>query len=172
MILSLIGQLVISILFLISSISKCLDIDSFRISIKKFGLLKDKFINISSYLLIISELSISILVIFFFNNLITLNITIAIMLLFIAVLVKALLQKNVIDCNCFGKSRKRTNKFLAIIRNILIVALVLFSWIFRYEDQFSILERLTMFIILLNVALYFVVVKERRYLDKGGTHHV
>jgi len=172
MILSLSGQYLLALIFLVSSVSKCLDVSEFRLSIRQFGILKNNnFIKMSSVLMIIIELSTSFLIIFFFDYVITFVFAMGIMAFFIAILVKVTFEKKEIHCNCFGASNKPTNKLWAITRNMLIMALIVVSWVFRFEDQFSILEKVMMFIIVVNIALFITVIKEKWYRKGRRIQH-
>ncbi|MEI0735610.1 MauE/DoxX family redox-associated membrane protein [Paenibacillus sp. JTLBN-2024] len=127
MILSSLGQCVLVFVFCISAISKSLDVGEFKISIRQFGILtNDRAIAAAAYLFILGEFAASVLIVFAFGRVITLVLTMALMTTFVAALLKVSFEKKTVHCNCFGQSRKPTNKLYAIGRNVVIIALILF----------------------------------------------
>lgn len=171
MIVTMIGQYFLVLIFSVSAISKSLDINEFKISMRQFvSINRDRLIDIASSLIILAEFSSSFLLIFFYDRLITLVLTMGLMVLFIAALLSVSFRKQTVYCNCFGKSHKPTNKSYAIVRNMLIMALIFFIWSYQIEQQFSIAEKVAIYTVLTSFSFYIVLFKHYWYEKRGGSH--
>ncbi|WP_339321966.1 MauE/DoxX family redox-associated membrane protein [Paenibacillus sp. FSL W8-0194] len=171
MILSSIGQCLLVFVFCISAISKSLDVGEFRISIRQFGIItNERAIAAAAYLFILGEFAASVLIVFAFGRVITLVLTMALMTTFVAALLKVSFEKKTVHCNCFGQSRKPTNKLYAIGRNVVIIVLILFCWTFQASPRFSLSENVMMYAILANVSLFAVLIKQYWYKRGMGIH--
>jgi len=171
MILSSLGQCVLVFVFCISAISKSLDVGEFKISIRQFGILtNDRAIAAAACLFILAEFAASVMIVFFFGRVITLVLTMALMTIFVAALLKVSFEKKTVHCNCFGQSRKPTNKLYAIARNAVLMALILFCWTFQGSPRFSLSENVMIYTILANCSLFVVIAKQYWYKRGRGMH--
>ncbi|MDR6715731.1 MauE/DoxX family redox-associated membrane protein [Paenibacillus sp. 2003] len=155
------GQLFLAGLFLISSISKFLDMNEFRMSIKEFGVVQNKqLISVGSYVFVLIEIMSAYLLINNFNEVISLIIPVGMMSLFVMVFIKVIFEKKELKCNCFGKSDKGTNNTYAVIRNLTIIGLIVFCWIFQAEDLFTASDNFLIFTIVLSVSFIICCLKD------------
>ncbi|MGQ8871298.1 MauE/DoxX family redox-associated membrane protein [Paenibacillus sp. TSA_86.1] len=160
------GQLFLAGLFLVSSISKCLDMNEFRMSIKEFGVVDDKrLITIGSYFFVFIEIMSAYLLINMFSHVFSLILPVGMMTLFVIVFIKVILEKKKLKCNCFGKSDKGTNNIYAVIRNLVIIGLIVFCWIYQSDDLLSPLDNFLIFTIVLFISFIICFVKDH-YFEK------
>lgn len=106
----------LAIMFCWSSIAKLFDLNSFKVSVKMFDVLPPYAINITAYFLLLTELILSILLTGGWLLTSTFMLSTTILVLYTAVLVKALIQGKKFACYCFGKSTSLISTY-TVIRN-------------------------------------------------------
>lgn len=156
-----IGQLFLGGLFLVSSISKCLDMNEFRMSIKEFGVVENKrLITLGSYFFVFIEIVSAYLLINNFNEVLSLMIPLGMMSLFVVVFVKVIFEKKELKCNCFGKSDKGTNNIYAVIRNVTIIGLIVICWVYQTDNLFTAADEFIIFTIVLFISFIICYLKD------------
>lgn len=165
----LIINLIMSIVFYISSISKILYFNNFLYSIIDFNLLFKKLnykVVLSGLVILATEF---ILAICFSLNIFIDKASILaciLLLVFNVLFIRAYYQRNQVSCNCFGKSDKNTNIPFAIFRNSLLIVLVIIVYL-RSESILLINDKsITFFCFSLIISLTFILYKETKILVK------
>lgn len=116
-------RVMLALTFLISSVSKLINVNEFKLTLLSLKIIPNRFISLSANLLILNEFLI-ILLLFISRQTIIIGfyLAISILLIFTFVLVIAIFTKDDFRCNCFGNSEK-TASTTDIFRNVLLIIL-------------------------------------------------
>lgn len=126
----------LGVIFLVAGIGKLGSHDDFTLAIWQFDLISWEASAIAAYMLPWGELAAGVLL--FMKRLrgIALPIALALLVIFTGALVTALVRGLDISCGCFGASAPDAGIGAAIVRNMVLIALVLVSWM-EYKQHRS-----------------------------------
>ena len=114
-------RIIFGAVFIISSITKFIDINSFTIALSKFHLLNENLIPFLSYLIPSIELLAGLLLVLNLRTDFVARLTTFLVALFTAVVVSKIFEGEQISCGCFGNLTKSNIDVTTVIRNIILL---------------------------------------------------
>lgn len=130
-------RIIFGLVFVLSSITKFIDLNSFTIALSKFHLLSEGLIPIFTYLIPSIELLFGLLLVINIRVNIISQLTTFLIALFTAVVVSKVFEGEQISCGCFGNLTKGSIDFTTILRNIILLLLGIVSTVYSQKEYFA-----------------------------------
>ncbi|MFO7447770.1 MAG: MauE/DoxX family redox-associated membrane protein [Ignavibacteriaceae bacterium] len=132
----LVLRLILGLVFFVSSMSKLFDIDTFTDTIFNYGFFSHSISGVIAVIVTITELLLSIMLIFNIRVKLASLFSALFMIIFIAATIPQILVGNVVDCNCFGFLLPGKTDISLVIKDTVLLIISLF--IYAVESNFII----------------------------------
>ncbi len=127
----------IGLIFTFSAIMKIIDLQAFYISLIKFNLLPDSFINVFKWSIPLFELFLGIAILLNKKIEIFLELLIYLLTFFTTIVFSKILAGQDISCSCFGNLSNSKIDYYMIIRNVSLIIIIFFILLFLFKRKYS-----------------------------------
>ncbi len=129
-------RIIFGSVFILSAITKFIDLNSFTIALSKFQLLNERLIPFFTFLIPSIELLFGLLLVINIRVDIIAQLTTFLIALFTAVVISKVFEGEQISCGCFGNLTKGSIDFTTIIRNIILLSLGIVLTVYYQKKYF------------------------------------